>query len=181
MLMNNKFDYYIFIEQLNDKIIDNILKLKNQRKKIHIIIIGNISDLILKFVKKNQIPFYVKDNVKLAIKHKAKGIFLTSKNKKLANNVQATKNLLVIGSAHTQLEYFIKNKQNCSLIMLSPIFYNSKYSNNQILGPIRFNLISQNWKNKICALGGINSKNIKLINLTKCNSIGIKSLITLQA
>ena len=47
MLMNNKFDYYIFIEQLNDKIIYNILKLKNQRKKIHIIIIGNISDLIL--------------------------------------------------------------------------------------------------------------------------------------
>jgi len=144
MLMNNKFDYYIFIEQLNDKIIDNIVKLKNQRKKIHIIIIGNISDLILKFVKKNQILFYVKDKVKLAIKHKANGIFLTSKNKKLINNVQAVKNLLVIGSAHNQLEYFIKNKQNCSIIMLSPIFYNSKYTYNQILNQIKFNLITQN-------------------------------------
>ena len=57
MLMNNKFDYYIFIEQLNDKIIDNILKLKNQRKKIHIIIIRNISDLILKFAKKKSNSF----------------------------------------------------------------------------------------------------------------------------
>lgn len=179
MLMNNKFDYYIFIEQLNDRIIDNILKLKNQRKKIYIIIIGNISDLILKFVKKNQIPFYVKDNVKLAIKHKAKGIFLTSKNKTLKNSMKELKKFSVIGSAHNQLEYFIKNRQNCSLIMLSPIFYNSKYSYNQILGPTRFNLISQNWKNKICALGGINSKNIKLINLTRCDSIGIKSLVTL--
>lgn len=179
--MNNKFDYYIFIEQLNDKIIDNILKFKNQRKKIHIIIIGNISDLILKFVKKNQIPFYVTDNLKLAIKHKAKGIFLTSKNKTLKNNMKEVKNFSIIGSAHNQLEYFIKNMQNCSMIMLSPIFYNSKYTYNQILNPIRFNLITQNWKNKTCALGGINSKNIKLINLTKCNSIGVKSLITLWA
>jgi hypothetical protein len=91
------------------------------------------------------------------------------------------KNFSIIGSAHNQLEYFIKNRQGCSMIMLSPIFYNSKYSHNQILNPIRFNLITKNWKNKICALGGVNSKNIKLINLTKCNSIGIKSLITLQA
>ena len=179
MLMNNKFDYYIFIEQLNDKIIDNILKLKNQRKKIHIIIIGNISDLILKFVKKNQIPFYVTNNLKLAIKHKAKGVFLTSKNKTLKNNMKEVKNFSIIGSAHNQLEYFIKNRQNCSMIMLSPIFYNSKYSYNKILNPIRFNLITQNWKNQICALGGINPKNIKLINLTRCNSIGIKSLIKL--
>ena len=179
MLMNNKFDYYIFIEQLNDKIIDNILKLKNQRKKIHIIIIGNISDLILKFVKKNQIPFYVTNNLKLAIKHKAKGVFLTSKNKALKNNMKEVKNFSIIGSAHNQLEYFIKNRQNCSMIMLSPIFYNSKYSYNKILNPIRFNLITQNWKNQVCALGGINPKNIKLINLTRCNSIGIKSLIKL--
>ncbi len=178
--MNNKFDYYIFIEELNDKIINNIIKLKKQRKKIHIIIIGNISDLILKFAKKNQIPFYITDNLKLAIKHKAKGIFLTSKNKTLKNNMKGVKNFSIIGSAHNQLEYFIKNRQNCSMIMLSPIFYNSKYSCTQILNLIRFNLVTKNWKNKICALGGINSKNIKLINLTKCNSIGIKSLITLQ-
>jgi thiamine monophosphate synthase len=179
--MNNKFDYYIFIEQLNDKIINNIIKLKNQRKKVHIIIIGNISDLILKFVKKNQIPFYITDNLKLAIKHKAEGIFLTSKNKTFKNKMKEVKNFSIIGSAHNQLDYFIKNRQNCSMIMLSPIFYNSKYSHNQILNPIRFNLITKNWKNKICALGGVNSKNIKLINLTRCNSIGIKSLITLQA
>jgi thiamine monophosphate synthase len=179
--MNNKFDYYIFIEQLNDNIINNIIKLKNQKKKIYIIIIGSISDLILKFVKKNQIPFYITDNLKLGIKHKAEGIFLTSKNKTLKNSMKEVKNFSIIGSAHNQLEYFIKNRQGCSMIMLSPIFYNSKYSHNQILNPIRFNLITKNWKNKICALGGVNSKNIKLINLTRCNSVGIKSLITLQA
>jgi 2-keto-3-deoxy-6-phosphogluconate aldolase len=59
--------------------------------------------------------------------------------------------------------------------MLSPIFYNNKYSQNQILNPIKFNLISLNWKTNLCALGGINKTNIRKINLTKAMSIGVKS------
>ena len=62
--------------------------------------------------------------------------------------------------------------------MLSPIFYNKKYSSNKLLYVPRFNLISLNWKTNICALGGISNKNIKLINLTRSNSVGVKSLIT---
>ena len=62
--------------------------------------------------------------------------------------------------------------------MLSPIFYNKKYSQKKILGTTRFNLIALNWKTTICGLGGITSENIKLINLTRCRSIGVKSLIT---
>ena len=46
-----------------------------------------------------------------------------------------------------------------------------------ILNQIKFNLITLNWKTKICALGGISYKNVMLINLTKSTSIGIKSLI----
>jgi hypothetical protein len=42
------------------------------------------------------------------------------------------------------------------------------------LGPIKFNLISRNWNTKICALGGINEKNLKKIQLTKSRSIGYK-------
>ena len=61
--------------------------------------------------------------------------------------------------------------------MLSPIFYNNKYSHNKILFVPRFNLITLNWKKNIAALGGINFKNLKLINLTKSKSIGLKSLI----
>lgn len=62
--------------------------------------------------------------------------------------------------------------------MLSPIFYNYKYSKNKILYPVKFNLISLNWSIPTCALGGINEKNIKKINITKARSIGIKSLIS---
>jgi len=61
--------------------------------------------------------------------------------------------------------------------MLSPIFYNNKYSQNQILNPIKFNLISLNWKTEICALGGISNENIKKIRITKTKNVGIKSWI----
>ena len=72
----------------------------------------------------------------------------------------------------------LKEKQKCKTIFLSPIFYNEKYSKNKILNIIKFNLITLNWKNNIGALGGIKFKNLKLINLTRSKSIGVKSLVT---
>ena len=175
-MKNNKLDYYIFIEELNEIIVRNLIKLKQKKIKIHIIYTKKDYLIISKFSKKNKIPLYFINNLRLAIQYKAEGIFLTSSNKSLKNNIKQTK-LKVIGSAHNQFEYSIKKKQQCSTIMLSPIFYNIKYSPNKILSPIKFNLITLNWKIKICALGGINNKNIKLINLTKSKSIGVKSLI----
>ena len=96
----------------------------------------------------------------------------------LKNNIKKTTKLEVIGSAHNQYEYYIKKKQNCSTIMLSPIFYNKKYSSNKILYVPRFNLITLKWKTNLCGLGGITPENIILINLTRCRSIGVKSLVT---
>lgn len=176
--MIKKLNYYIFIDEINMRIINNIIRLKKQKKKIYIVVRDVFLNEVLKFSRKNQIPIFVIDNLTLAIKNKVYGIFLTNEKKILKNNIQATTKLKVIGLAHNQIEYFIKNRQNCSMIMLSPIFYNAKYSNNKILKPIRFNLISLGWKKEVCALGGINDQNIKLVNLTKSKSIGIKSLIT---
>ncbi len=51
--------------------------------------------------------------------------------------------------------------------MLSPIFFNRKYSINKILRIIKFNLITLNWNCNICALGGIKLDNLKMIKLTK--------------
>ena len=177
-MRNIKLDYYIFIEELSEKVIKNIISLKKKKLRISIVILDKNSLIISKFAKKERIPLFFTDNLKDAIKNKAHGIFLTSKYKVLKNNIKKTTKLEVIGSAHNQYEYYIKKKQNCSTIILSPIFYNRKYSSNKILYTTRFNLISLNWKTNICALGGISSKNIKLINLTRCKSIGVKSLIT---
>jgi thiamine monophosphate synthase len=174
---NNKLDYYIFIEELNEIIVRNLIKLKQKKIKIHIIYTKKNYLLISKFSKKNKIPLYFINNLKLAIQYKVEGVFLTSTNKSLKSNIKQTTKLEIIGLAHNQFEYSIKKKQQCSTIMLSPIFYNIKYSPNKILSPIKFNLITLNWNIKVCALGGINNKNIKLINLTKSESIGVKSLI----
>jgi hypothetical protein len=61
--------------------------------------------------------------------------------------------------------------------MLSPLFYNEKYSKNSILNTHRFNLITLNWKTDVCALGGINLRSLKKIKLTKARSIAFKKLI----
>jgi len=175
---NIKLDYYIFVEELNERIIKNIINLKRQKLRINIIILDKNSLIISKIAKKERIPFFFTDNKKYAIKHKAHGILLTNKDRVQKNNIKITTRLEVIGSAHNQREYYIKKKQNCTTIMLSPIFYNKKYSSNKILYVPRFNLISLNWKTNICALGGISSKNIRLINLTKSKSVCVKSLIT---
>jgi thiamine monophosphate synthase len=175
---NIKPDYYIFIEELNEKTIKNIISLKKQKLRVNIVILDKNSLTISKFAKKERIPIFFTDNLKDAIKNKANGIFLTSKYKVLKNNIKRTTRLEVIGSAHNQYEYCIKKQQNCRMIMLSPIFFNKKYTSNKILYVPRFNLISLNWKTNVCALGGISSKNIKLINLTRSKSVGVKSLIT---
>ena len=176
-MRNFKLDYYIFVEELNEKTIKNIISLKKQKLRINIVILDKNSLVISKFAKKEKIPHFFTDNLKDAIKNKAHGIFLTNKYKILKNDIKKTTKLEVIGSAHNRYEYYMKIRQNCTTIMLSPIFYNKKYSHNNILNITRFNLITLDWKSKICALGGINSKNIKLINLTKSKSAGVKSMI----
>jgi thiamine monophosphate synthase len=175
---NNKLDYYIFIEELNEKIVKNIISLKRRKLRLNIIILDKNFLIVSEFAKKYDIAFFIIDNIKLAKQLNANGIFLTNKNKILRSNIKETTKLEVIGSAHNQREYYIKQKQNCSTVMLSPIFYNKKYSPNKILYVSRFNLITLNWKTRIAALGGINFKNLKLVNLTKSECIGIKSLIT---
>jgi thiamine monophosphate synthase len=82
------------------------------------------------------------------------------------------RNIEIIGTAHNQLEYNVKKEQGCSKIFLSPLFKTKKYSPNKILGINKFNLISKNWKMKILALGGIDSKKIKLLKNLKVSGFG---------
>ena len=176
--MKHKFlIYYIFIEELNEIIKKNILILKNKKYRLNIITSDKNVHQISQFAKISRIPFYVIDNIKSAIKNYASGVFLSGKNKSLSDNLVNIAGLKVIGSAHNQMEYYIKKQQNCDIIMLSPIFFNKKYSLNKILGPMKFNLITLNWSCKVCALGGIQLNNLRMINLTKAKAISFMSLI----
>jgi thiamine-phosphate pyrophosphorylase len=180
MFINSNIKFYFFTDTLDEIIRKNI---KNFTKLSFIYKSNSINDInhtnintIKNFCKKNKIPFFISDNFKLAIKYGADGIFLSSSYKKIGNII-LRKNFKIIGSAHNQLEYSLKNKQSCEMIMLSPLFYNEKYSQNKILNVCKFNLISMDWDKKICALGGINLKNLKKLNMTKSSASAFISLM----
>ena len=175
------YKYYIFVSELNETIKKNILKISKPNLILNFKILDDSSLIlaknIIKFCKKHHIPFYILNDVKVAKQLNAYGIYISADNKKISLSLFNGIKFELIGSAHNQLEYFIKKKQNCKTIMLSPIFYNDKYSQNQILNPIKFNLMSLNWKAEICALGGISDENIRKIKITKIRTVGIKSWI----
>jgi thiamine monophosphate synthase len=174
--MKNK--YYYFCKTLNDKIKKNILKFSNIS-----LIFYNLTpkssfqelNKIVTFCKKHNIPFYIYNNYQLAVKIKAHGIYLDSHCKNFTHLF--SDKLKVIGSAHNQLEYFNKLKQGCDLIMLSPLFSNIKYSENKLIGPIKFNLMTRHWKTKAGALGGLKQENIKKLLFLNTRNFGGVSLI----
>jgi thiamine monophosphate synthase len=170
--------YYYFPKEFN---IDNLKKLIKYKNISVIFGFKNHSQKefseTIEFCKKRKISFYLINDFKMAIKYGAKGVFLTSDFKRQIFRGVTLKNMDIIGSAHNQLEYFIKNRQMCSKLTLSPIFKNIKYSCNKILKVVRFNLICYGWKIKLIALGGINYKNLKKINMTKVKGIGFREFI----
>jgi thiamine-phosphate pyrophosphorylase len=176
-----KIQFYFFTNILNETISNNIIKFKNiciiykpekhiSKNYIEILKIRN-------FCKKNKIKFYISDDYKLANKFAANGIFLSSKNKSFIRPTQLKNDFNIVGSAHNSFEYWVKNRQNCKEIMLSPVFFNTKYSSNKILGITRFNLMSTNWNLKLCALGGINLDNLRKLKMSKASSIAFISLM----
>jgi thiamine-phosphate pyrophosphorylase len=181
MFINNDIKFYFFTDTLDEIIKKNI---KNFNKLSFIYKSNSINDInhtnintIKIFCRKNKIPFFISDNFKLAKKYGTDGIFLSSTYKRIGNIFLKKKNFRIIGSAHNQLEYSLKKKQLCEMIMLSPLFHNKKYSQNMILNVCKFNLISINWKKKICALGGINLNNLKKLNMTRSSAAAFISLM----
>jgi thiamine monophosphate synthase len=83
----------------------------------------------------------------------------------------------IIGKTHNQLEYSQKVNQKCSLIMLSALFFNEKYSKNKILNILKFNNFALNCQKPICALGGINLQTLKKIRLLKTTNLSFKNFI----
>jgi thiamine-phosphate pyrophosphorylase len=176
------YKHYVFLEEINNLIQDNLVKFSN----INIVIDINENTsknlenqlTIIKFAKKNRIPFLIKNDFQKCVKYKANGIFISSDNKKITKPILLKKNFHIVGGAHNQLEYAQKLNQKCHLLMLSPLFFNKKYSKNRILNILKFNIKTINWKVNLCALGGINSKTLKKIKLTKSVAIGFKKIIS---
>ena len=175
--------YYCFIDDINNEIKINILKFRNislifrpKQKQLNSLNFIKIKN----FCKKNNIKLYGYDNYKIVTQNKLQGLVISSNYKRQILNPYFKDQFKIIGIAHNQMEYYNKYRQGCSVTMLSPLFFNKKFSLNKILGPTRFRLMSANWKTNICALGGLNLNNIKKLGLIKLNSVGFASLISNQ-
>ena len=150
----NKFDPY-HIKKLNK---NTSIIYRNYNSTINVGLLIKIRN----FCRKNRRKFYLSNNVKLALKLNLDGVYLPSFNKSLKHlNYQIKKDFLIIGSAHNLLEIRIKEKQKISHIFISSIFKKEK----NYLGFYKFNNLSKMTKKKVIALGGINSNNVRKINM----------------
>ncbi len=114
------------------------------------------------YCKKEKKQFYISNNIKLAIKLGLDGVYIPSFNKDFDHlSYTYKKKFKIIGSAHNLREIRIKEKQRVESIFLSSLFK----KNNNFLGINKFKLLSRLTKKKIVILGGVSTKNIKLLKL----------------
>jgi len=154
----DKFDF-IELCRLNKKI---SIIYRNHNKKIDYQVLKKLTD----FCKKQKRSFFISNNLKLALKFNASGLYLSAFNK-IPNykNKNFKKNFKIIGSAHNYKEIREKEIQGCSEIFLAPLFYNSK--NKKYLKIVRFSYLTLLSSKKIIALGGINQSNFSLLKMLK--------------
>ena len=120
--------------------------------------------------KKKRYPLFVSNNIKLALKFKADGIYIPAFNKLKRFLNFEKRNLLILGSAHNQKEIKQKIAQKCKIIFLSPTFCVKK--SRDFLDIHRFNNLSNLNSINFCALGGINEQNIKKLKLISVKGFG---------
>ena len=124
--------------------------------------------------KKKRYQLFVSNDVRLAVKFKADGIYIPSFNKtKRFENIEK-RNMKILGSAHNQKEIQIKKIQKCTAIFLSPVFKMEKANN--VLNLHKFNYLSMINKVNIYALGGITENNIRKLKLLHIKGFGGISL-----
>ena len=170
---NNLPKVFIFLDKYDSKVF--------QRKNINInigIIYRNYRDTkrenqlikIAEACKKNRYQLFVSNDIKLAIKIKAAGIYIPSFNKRGKFSNLEKKNIIIIGSAHNQKEIHEKIIQKCVAVFLSPIFHIKK--SEKYLGLHKFNYLSKKNKINIYALGGISESNIRKLQLLSIAGFG---------
>ena len=166
--MHNKIlNKYYFINKFNQSHIDKL-------DKKTILIYRNYNQesdegLILKiknYCKKRGNKLLLSNNIKLALKLNLDGAYIPSFNKSIKHlSYSYKKNFVLLGSAHNIKEIRNKELQNTDKIFISSLFK----KNQNYLGIKKFKLLQSLTKKRVIALGGINKKNIKLLNITSCS------------
>ena len=157
--------YFLFVDKYDKNILKNDITnlgiiYRNYSKKRN----ENHIYRLRSYCNKKKFKFYISNNLKLAIKFKADGIYIPSFNKRITiNKTSLNKNFKIIGSAHNQTEIKKKIDQGCEAIFLSPLFRVKK--NKKYLDVCKFRLLTLKYKKKFIALGGIRKKNINILKM----------------
>ena len=150
----NKFDKNN-INKLNKNI---ALIYRNYNKNLDKSLITKIK----KYCKLKKRKFFLANNIKLAFKLGLDGVYLPSFNNDLKHlNYPKRRNFLIMGSAHNYKEIKKKELQKVDIIFIASLFNKKK----TYLGLNKFMILTKLTKKKIIALGGINKKNLKKLNL----------------
>ena len=172
------------MHKLNFYFIDNFDKdhIKNLPRNIGIVYRNynqkyNEHDILSmkKFCLAERKRFYLANNIYLVEKLRLDGAYIPAFNKDLKIKRLKIKNYTLLGSAHNIKEINQKIKQKVDYLFISPIFKNTKTKKK--LGIIKFNILAQKFNQNIVALGGINKKNLKIINNIKNYSFASISYI----
>ena len=176
----HKKNYYLYVE--NTRILD--LSLIKKKNKFNIIYRNldkseNLQEIINYRMKCKQkfIRFYVYNNIELANKCCADGIYISSYNKKIYYN----KRFELIGSAHNFKEINTKIKQGCKKIIISRLFKTDYENKKSYLGVVKFNFKSYCWRFKAIPLGGIRFSNLNKLKNVNCDSLAILSEVKKKA
>ena len=175
----NKNKYYIYIESLSSINLGVIRK----KSKFNLIYRNNLKkenpNKIIKFIKlckKKYIKFFVINDISLALKIGASGVYLSSYNKELLKkNRKLGKRLEIIGSAHNFNEIYTKRKQGCRDVILSRLFKTNYKNKKTYYGITRFNLLTKNFNNNFIALGGIKLNNLMRLRMLNCEGVALLS------
>ena len=150
----DRFDYSHFITL--DKNISFIWRNKDKETPFKTLI------KLRNFCLGNNRKFYIRNDIKLANKINADGLYISSTNKDFAFRAPTNKKKFkIIGSAHSLKEIKIKEIQGAEIIFLSSLFKKNK----NYLGINKFKLLSRLSRTKIVALGGLGFQNIKKLYL----------------
>jgi len=166
--MHNKLKQkYYFTNKFDTEIIDNLDKqtaviYRNYNEKYDISKIIKIKN----YCKKKQKKFLLSNDIKLALKLNLDGAYIPSFYQNMNHLIfSLKKNFILIGSAHNLKQIRIKEKQGVNKIFISSLFKR----NNNYLGIYKLKLLSNLTQKNVVALGGISKKNLKKLNLLKCN------------
>ena len=166
-MVKKNFKLFFFIEKLNELNLDYVKKIGA------ILILRNPEKVKTEDLKKfnkrcigKRITLFIQNSIKILFLLKTNNFYISAYNKNQFKQLRKiNRKIKIIGSAHNIPEIHQKLDQGCEYILLSRIFETSNKFKKGFLGTTKFNLLTRNLSKKIIALGGINQKNFKLLNL----------------